>query len=115
MTVLDEATRANEIVMVSGIFHGEVSTDGPTNDPHKKYSCVSDVSLRSLTIHHRFSHFTALRGLKSAPLPFDFAQAIKKHPAVQPCTNERALLACVIGKALIIYRHKFPEILTFCT
>eukprot|EP00026_Physarum_polycephalum_P000493 Phypoly_transcript_00494.p1 GENE.Phypoly_transcript_00494~~Phypoly_transcript_00494.p1 ORF type:complete len:1064 (+),score=166.17 Phypoly_transcript_00494:1336-4527(+) len=81
LTVLDEATRANEIVMVSGIFHGSVNTEGPTNDPHKN-----------------FSHFTALRGLKSAPLPFDFAQAIKKHPAVQPCTNERALLACVIGK-----------------
>lgn len=37
MTVLDEATHANEIVMVSGIFHPEVNVDGPTNDPHKKY------------------------------------------------------------------------------
>eukprot|EP00808_Paulinella_micropora_P011422 g78076.t1 len=91
-TILDPASRRNQVVMASVVTHEKIEVDGPTDD----YKSVSYV--------------TAVRKLPGGAFPFDLNIKIKENKMqgkFQPMPNERALLNWLMAQ---IHRRD-PDVL----
>eukprot|EP00047_Mylnosiga_fluctuans_P015821 m.49542 g.49542 ORF g.49542 m.49542 type:complete len:1491 (+) comp6134_c0_seq1:22-4494(+) len=76
LTILNQKTNSNEILMLSGVVHNNVQIDGPTDR------------------QTQITHFTAIRKLGENPIPPDFKTRLLqvKNKAAEIHPNERALL-----------------------